>query len=107
MVIVLDVRAGTSGLLEPDDVRRFHVQVVGANASEVDEIARAFVKAGLGRFEKLDEAHVSVTRVREMAQGSVGPEWESAFSGMLDYAARKGWYDSAAGTIQAHCELQN
>ena len=107
MIIVLDVPAGTSRLLEPEDVKRFHVQVVGASSGQNAQIARAFEVAKLGRFESLEHAHVSVERVREMARGNVSPEWESAFSGMLEYAARKVWYDAAGGTIQAHCELED
>ena len=107
MVIVLDLPAATSRLLDPEDVRSFHVQVIGARTGPYAEIAHAFETARLGRFESLDQAHISVERVREMARGKVGPQWESAFSGMLDYAARKGWYDAAGGTIQAHCELED
>jgi hypothetical protein len=103
MVIVLQVPSVTAGLEDAEDVRRFHVRVEGS--TDAGEIGRAFEAAGLGRFESLEKAHVSVARVRVMARGRVGPEWEQAFGGMLGYAASKGWYDEAAGTVQAHCEL--
>ena len=103
MVIVLDVAAAAAGLEDPEDVRRFHVRVEGSHDEAA--IGRAFEAAGLGRFESLERAHVSVALVRRLAAGRVGPDWEQAFAGMLAYAAGKGWLDEAAQTVQAHCEL--
>jgi hypothetical protein len=105
MVIVLALREDGDRLEleDPGDVRRFHVRIEGGSVAE--RISAAFAATGLGRFESLDKALVSVERVRGLATGRVDPGWEKDFEGMLVYAAGKGWYDAGEGTIQAHCEL--
>ena len=105
MVIVLQltVEAAAVALEDPDDMRRFHVRVEGAVDHE--RIAAAFRATGLGGFESTERALVNVASVRELASGRSGPDWEKRFQEMLAYAAGKGWYDEAAGTIQAHTEV--
>lgn len=104
MVVVLAAQSPASVALEdPEDLRRFHVRVEGT--TDEAAIAGAFAATGAGRFENLDRAFVSVEKVRELAAGRVPADWEAGFEGMLGYAAGKGWYDAAAGTIQAHCEV--
>ncbi len=90
-------------LEDPDDFRRFHVRIEGDH--EQPRIAGAFVSTGLGDFESAERALVRVARVRALAEGRAGTEWGRGFDGMLAYAASKGWYDAAAGRIQAHCEM--
>jgi hypothetical protein len=104
MVIALDIAAQPKAALEdPEDVRRFNVKVTGGD--DPARIAAGFVATGIGRFESLERALVRVDWVKRSAAGRVGPDWDRQFAGMLAYAAGKGWYDEAAGTIAAHTEL--
>lgn len=105
MVIVLRLSAEGDGLdlEDPEDLRRFHVRIEGGD--DPHRIADAFRSAGLGAFESAERAMVSVAKVRALAEGRAGGEWDRGFEKMLAYAETKGWYDAAAGTIQAHCEI--
>lgn len=103
MVIALDIAGEPKAALEdPEDVHRFHVRVTGGDDSR---IASGFEATAIGRFESLERALVRVDWVKRSAAGRVGPDWDQQFAGMLAYAAGKGWYDEAAGTIVAHTEL--
>lgn len=105
MVIVLRLDGGGDvlELKDPDDLRRFHIRIEGDH--DRSGIVSAFSSTGLGDFESAELAMVSVARVRALAEGRVGTEWNKGFDAMLAYAASKGWYDAAAGRIQAHCEM--
>ena len=107
MVIVLRLTAGDDrvDLEDPEDLRRFHVRVEGAE--DPTRIAAAFESTGLGDFQSIERAMVRVAKVRSLAQGRVSARWEDDLDGMLAYAATKGWYDTGAGTIQAHCEISS
>jgi hypothetical protein len=104
LVIVLDIASPPRSTIEDaDDMRRFMVRIDGG--SDLDQVAAAFESTGLGTFENLERALVKVGAVRHLAAGKVGPEWEDGFAKMLAYAEGKGWVDTDAGTIAAHCEF--
>ena len=88
-------------LEEPDDVTRFHVEVVGG--ADRGLVFGALVDAAAGRLEG-DDAYVAVDGVRRLAAGRVGPGWNDAFAGMLEHARTKGWLDEAGNAIKAHVE---
>ena len=85
----------------PDDVTRFHVEVVGG--ADRGLVFGALVDAAAGRLEG-DDAYVAVDAVRRLAAGRVEPGWDEAFAGMLGYARTKGWLDEAGNAIKAHVE---
>ena len=101
MFVRVDLDAPSVTLEEPDDCKRFHVEVVG----EGDDAAlgRVLADAGAGRLDGGD-ANVSVDAVRRLAAGRVGPTWDADFAAMVDSAATKGWLDSDGAAIQAHVE---
>jgi hypothetical protein len=104
LVVVLNIEKSPAAKLEDvDDMRRFHVRVDGG--SDLGQVADGFRATGLGRFESMDSAQVSADAIRSLAAGNAGPGWDDAFARMIAYAETKGWFDRAAGTISAHCEL--
>jgi hypothetical protein len=104
MVIVLMLAPSPGLALEdPQDFGRFRVRVEGSRDPE--RIAAGFKETGPGEFESAERSLVRVDRVRALAAGEVAGDWDEKFSRMLGYAAGRGWYEEAAGTIQAHCEL--
>jgi hypothetical protein len=88
-------------LEEPEDTRRFHVDVVGGR--DVRLVFAALVDAAAGRLEG-EDAWITLDSVRRMAQGRVGPKWDDDLAAMLSYARSKGWFDEQANAIRAHIE---
>jgi hypothetical protein len=88
-------------LEEPDDTKRFHVDVVGGDS--VGLVFGALVDAAAGRLEG-DDAWITVDSVRRMAAGRVGPEWDESFAAMLAYARTQGWLDPDGAAIRAHVD---
>jgi hypothetical protein len=104
VIIVLDISTSPRAALEnTDDLRRFMVRIDGG--SDLERVAAGFQSTGLGTFESMERALVNVGAVRQLASGRVGPEWEDGFAKMLAYAREKGWFDTRAETVVAHCEL--
>jgi len=101
MFVRVDLDAPSVTLEEPDDCKRFHVEVVGDG--DDDALGRALADAGVGRLEG-GEANISVVAVRRLAAGRVGPAWDADFAGMVAYAQTKGWLNSDGAAIQAHVE---
>jgi len=88
-------------LEEPDDVKRFHLEVAGGFDGAM--VYGALVDAAAGRLEG-DDAWIAVDAVRRMASGRVGPTWDDDFAGMLEFARSKGWLDDSGHAIKAHVE---
>ncbi len=88
-------------LEEPDDTGRFHVTVRGGTDRAL--VFGALVDAAAGRLDG-DEAWITVDAIRRLAGSQVGPDWETAFEAMLDYARSKGWLDETTHAVQAHVE---
>jgi hypothetical protein len=91
-------------LEEPDDTKRFHVEVIGG--TDVGRLFGALVDAAAGRLDG-DDAWIALDAVRRMAAGQVGPDWDERFDAMLEYARTKGWLDEAAHTVRAHVEWRD
>ncbi len=87
---------GTS-LEEPEDLKRFHVEIVAG----VEDPAASL--AGWARLEG-DHAWVDVEAVRWAAAGRVGARWDADFAGMVDYAKAKGWVSDDGTALRAHVE---
>lgn len=110
MVITVDLRCEPAavGLADPDDCKRFHVEVAGASGRTDDDtgrVAHALVDRGIGRV--IDgHAFVDVGALRQLASGRVPEGWDAEFEAMLDYARSKGWFDETGNAIQGHIEWQ-
>jgi hypothetical protein len=88
-------------LVEPDDLTRFDVVVLGS--ADRGELDQALVGSSVGRT--LDgDALVTVDAVRRLAAGLVAESWEADFAAMLDYARSRGWLTDDGREIQAHVE---
>ncbi len=102
MIVVVSPGADGSpalGLDEPDDCGTFHLEARGVDAAGV---AVALAKAGAGTLAG-DDAFITPATVERLAAGHVGADWSERFAGMLAYAEKKGWLDTA-GAVQAHIE---
>jgi hypothetical protein len=95
--VYLQVSAEGTTLEDPDDLKRFHVEVDPAVADP------AAALSGWARLEG-DHAWVAVQAVRRAAAGRVGARWDADFAGMLEYARAKGWLSEDGASIQAHVE---
>jgi len=94
-------------LEEPDDTRRFHVEVRGSSGhADWALVFGALVDAAAGRLDG-DHAWITVDSLRRMAAGRVGPGWDEDFDAMLAFASSKGWVDPGGGAIQAHVEWED
>ncbi|MCB0995042.1 MAG: hypothetical protein KDB21_08135 [Acidimicrobiales bacterium] len=101
MYVNVDPAAGTATLEDAEVFTAFHV-------CAPDGLPVADVVAALGELGKACDADehvwVSATGVRALAAGSVGPDWDTGFEGMLGYARSKGWTDESGEWVQAHIE---
>ena len=60
--------------------------------------------AEAGDLDGDDDVMVRIAWLRAEAAGRVAPDWEEGFTGMLDYAERKGWLDEERHAVRAHIE---
>lgn len=89
-------------LVDPQDLTAFHA--VCPPDLDHDELAAQVRDAGLGELLPDDHLMVPVDAVRRFATGHVGPTWEQDLTGMIAYAASKGWTDETGTRIRAHIE---
>jgi hypothetical protein len=97
VIVYLRVSAEGTSLEDPEDLKRFAVQV------QPGVLDPAAALAGWARVEG-DHAWVDVGALRRAAAGRVGARWDADFAGMLDYAQAKGWLSEDGTAIQAHFE---
>ena len=84
-------------LIDPDELRSFAVVVV--------EAPRGEVSAWPPLIARHDEhVWVRIDALRALARPSVGPDWESGFAAMVEYARGKGWVEDDAGSVRGHVE---
>ena len=96
---MIDLSEARVHLADPDDFTRFSVAAEGVG--DLDEVVR---RSGLGRLRP-DGEHVVVDPValRALAGPAATDEWDRGLTGMVAYAAGKGWVE-ADGGILAHVE---
>lgn len=88
---------------QPDDFSGFKVVVeAGAEAQAAETLA------AVGEMADRDTAWIWAHAVRALAGDQMGDDWNDRFSGMLEYAAGKGWIRGEGPDdtleIQAHIE---
>jgi hypothetical protein len=88
-------------LAEPEDCRRFHIQVTGEGTLET--VAEAIDRSGAGHLDG-DHAYIAIDWIRSRAEGRVPSDWPANFDAMIGFARSKGWLDEDGGAIQAHIE---
>lgn len=100
-MIVTSSADGQLGLRDPQDFRRFHVEVAAPAASL--EILRAAL-AGRVEFVDAETAWVATGAVERLAADD--PAWRQDFQAMIAKARPHGWIDDARGAIRAHVVWQ-
>jgi hypothetical protein len=97
------ITEGSVDLIDPENLTAFHVEC----PADLPPAALAATARRTGLGEVLpgdDHVLIEVDAVRRLAAGRVGPAWETEFTGMLAYAARKGWVDESGTKVRAHVE---
>lgn len=88
---------------EPDDFTGFKVVVETGAKEQAEETLTA-----VGEMADRETAWIWAHAVRALAGDRVGDDWNDRFSGMLEYAAGKGWIRSEGPDdtieIRAHVE---
>jgi hypothetical protein len=95
----VEVPTGLLELVEADDFRRFHVQLVGS----ADVAAAAAALQPVGRLDG-DVAWIRLEGLRQLAGERRTPRWEAELARMLEFAKARGWLSADGREIQAHCE---
>jgi hypothetical protein len=102
VLIRIDLHSGGVTLRDPDDFTRFSALVEGdGDRSRLEQVVRA---AGLGRVsEDGDHVVVDPAGLRALAGPGADAGWDEGLSGMVAYAASKGWVEDDGGVL-AHIE---
>jgi hypothetical protein len=91
-------------LEEPEDTRRFHVEVRGgAGPADLALVFGALVDAAAGRLDG-EDAWITIDALRRLAAGRVSPSWDADLAAMVDFARGRGWVDDTTHAIRAHVE---
>lgn len=98
MFIRIDAASQTSRLEEPEDLKKFHVQLDG----ELEEAALAALLAPWGALDG-EHAWIAPASLQAAASGRVSESWPGAFEAMVAYARTKGWCDGE-GRLRAHLQ---
>jgi hypothetical protein len=99
--IVVDLSEGRVFLTDSSEFTRFAVALEGEG-----DLAEVVRQSGLGHL-RVDGQHVVVDPValRALAGPAADEAWEEGFSGMVAYAAGKGWVED--GGVVAHIERRD
>jgi hypothetical protein len=114
--VVVDLSSGSVSLGGPDDLERFSVLALPASPGDRDDtaalgaVAAALSVHDAGIVDPDGNAFIPIEAVRRLAQvaaadqgSSLGDDWESRFTAMVERAAGRGW-TTDEGTIRAHIE---
>ncbi len=115
MEVVVELSTGRVVLADVDQMDRFAVRPVPPPPGEPLDgdrhqvLGSALHEHGAGQVEADGDVLVPVAAVRRLAAEAalrrgrpLGPEWETAFGAMLDFAATRGWMTGDA--IRAHVD---
>jgi hypothetical protein len=112
MELVVDLSTGGVALRRREEMQRFSVQAIAADSDDesLDALAAVLGTNAAGAIGPDGDVLVPVDAVRRLAGDAaeedgrlLDPDWESAFAGMVDYAASKGW-TAEDGSLRAHVE---
>jgi hypothetical protein len=116
MELVVDLSTGRVLLRQRQDMQRFSVQAVslrpgdGPDGGALGALAAALSLHDVGTVGPDGDVLVATAAVRRLAVDAAREDgtalasgWEAEFSGMVEYAATKGWV-SDDGSLQAHVE---
>ncbi len=116
MELVVDLSTGGVMLRARDDLQRFSVQALplrpgdGPAEGALGALAAALSVHDMGTVGPDGDVSVPTTALRRMAMDAafedgtpLDPDWETGFTGMVEYATTKGW-TSEDGSLRAHVE---
>jgi hypothetical protein len=112
MELVIDLSTGGVALRRLQEMQRFSVQAVAVRPGpgSVEVLAAALGAHDVGSMGPNGDVMVPVGALRRLAGDAADEEgvpldaaWESAFAGMVEYAASKGW-TAEDGSLRAHVE---
>lgn len=100
--MIVELTGGGIRVHEADDCTRLSVTTALAGP-DVDTALRA---SGAGaRDGSADHLLLDVPTLHERArEAASAPDWESRWTTMIDYAARKGWLTPDGSAVRAHLE---
>ncbi len=100
MFISINPETTTASVEEPEVLTEFHVQSLVHD----EEYVASTIGDGA---EPAGEAHVWISTdwISQNVAGSVPRDWEEEFSGMVQYAAGKGWVNDAGTHLKAHIKV--
>jgi len=95
--MIVDYDPGTGlTLVEPDDFNGFKLRLRQTSERRPALPGITFVDDG--------NVLVAIDTVKGLAGAPASEAWAAGFRKMVDYAATRGWIDSAANAIRAHVE---
>ncbi len=116
MELVVDLSTGGVMLRAQEDLQRFSVHALplrpgdGPAQGALGALAAALSVHALGTVGPDGDVSVPTAALRRLALEAAGqagasldPEWDTEFSGMVEYAATRGW-TSEDGSLRAHVE---
>jgi hypothetical protein len=95
-MIVDHSSSGELSLLEADDFKGFMLRLRSTGPARPDIRGIAF-------FDD-DNVLVDIAVVKSLAGARATEAWTRDFGRMVDYAATKGWVDTATNALRAHVE---
>jgi hypothetical protein len=95
MQVIVDA-SGQVKLEDLDDFRSFQVTL----SNEISYKTLETVIDAVGRLDGESSAWIRETALRKL--GRDDPVWQEKLTGMIGFAARRGWTDPATGDIRAH-----
>jgi hypothetical protein len=116
---VVDLSSGAVEIRDGNETKRFSVRAVRQHAGDGGEngalaaLAAALSVHDAGMVEPGGDVLMPAAAVRRLAHEAaaergrtLGPEWDTGFTTMLEYASTRGWM-SDDGSIRAQCEWEN
>ena len=100
--MIVELGADGAVVREPDDCISLSV----ATALTGTDLDAALHTSGTGtRSADGDSVLLDVSVLHDRARaGASAPDWESRWTAMIEYAARKGWLSADGSAVQAHVE---
>lgn len=102
--MIIEITEKIVRVREPDDLKRLRAEFSAVPPSAA--AANVLVTSGLASAVEADHILVFSSALRDLAgQSATTQDWSDSYRKMIDYAAGRGWYDSASDTIRVHIEV--
>jgi hypothetical protein len=118
MELVVELSTGRVVLADIDEMKRFAVRPVppppgeSLDGDRLEVLGSALHEHGAGQVGTDGDVLVPTAAVRRLAAEAaldrgrpLGPEWDSGFTAMLDFATTRGWM--SGDSIRAHVDWED